>query len=1251
MIKLKDAIKVNNYAMKLKTDESLADRIMGNYNAFDVKVNPASLLYLAISELEIFLMNGGINVGGSHVSINNKFYTELSLISRLVEFISRMESQKVTYKDKVYVEQVLSKFGITDTREFISKLQELVRDEKHYEELIKLYKRDGKSLKTIIEITKENSREKADISQMYMSVLQRIGYAENSQTLYDIRNVVRQFKNSADKSYQGAAMHKNVSDRLELMQLKNTIYNEVSGEALFLQNPYEYPENSDNDTDAQAMIKRLLKAVIYNMTSSLLSINKYSFYKTNDFVSQSDINTFFVGSGTTIFEKFKNSYKNGRYYKDEIEKINDIYRESTNRELSVLHEFENIREDSVDLLRDVIREITAEDTVSEINTESSYEMNRADMEFISSTASEDNTEIVKDSSREKITEIVTNNTVESNTETITNSSIEKNIDTITNSNIEKNIETVTDSSNEINTEIRTDIDTVKDTEKNTEIITNRSTENNTEIVTNSSIANNSEIRSDIRSDINNETETNTEIVSDTSIEKDIENISNSSYEAAIEKVTNIINESANEPAEMADIKAGRDISETNETDIENNIEKNIENVSEMVFRENIENSVETTSERNIENLSNRSNETNTENLNNRSNETNTENYSSQNIENTVENYSSQNTETNIESYSNVNRETETESISNITRENSVESSEIKDITVETTVTKDRLKNELRSKLSELNKVEKEQLLYIVEQISGRGESFVKDINYVKNEEVEDIIDSLIRLQYRAENSEITFTSYNNNNGLGNAERSEEIDAAEIVNRETISTDTVERYEENEIKTFKDYIENIEKKNREMVSTIEKIRENEKKEEKFSIGINRERTLESLAETVLDINEKNETSENSTVHNFDIEKTINKNTTEENILSLADEETQKLFRTIMNIEQSRENSNQIVLNREEFESKVASEVEETLKVSEIAKVTETSRSTEISEANAEMVFAENTVETKEISENSIIENTTNENTTNEKTIKEKNIREKHISSEADVLNSLYSLLGISKQVIDERRLRENNESFEKNLTELVHERRNISENIRNIKGETTIENDQTITEQTITNSITTDQTTIKENIYENIDELITHVVTDRVIKDVNLEELTNYIVSGQKEEMELTAVNVMARVREDDIYRDNERTISNVTESMIHKQLNSIDEEEILEKMRVENRKRLQEIGSVADVSTTNVVRNRDEMVIENTVNNASKTTIRTKEEIQKMINERIRTEIEPLSEKIYKKLEYRLRDERRRRGF
>ena len=129
MIKLKNAIKVNNYAMPLQTDAGFSDRIIGNYKAFEVKLDPAFLMFLAVNSPEIVFMNEGVTVGNNSMSIDNKFYMELSIVSSLADIFARLNDySKVTYKEMIVVEQVLNKLGIKDTNEFIKQIKLLFKD-------------------------------------------------------------------------------------------------------------------------------------------------------------------------------------------------------------------------------------------------------------------------------------------------------------------------------------------------------------------------------------------------------------------------------------------------------------------------------------------------------------------------------------------------------------------------------------------------------------------------------------------------------------------------------------------------------------------------------------------------------------------------------------------------------------------------------------------------------------------------------------------------------------------------------------------------------------------------------------------------------------------------------------------------------------------------------------------------------------------------------------------------------------------
>ena len=159
--------------LRMKMDDSFAGRIMGNYEAFEAKLDPAALLFLAVSPPELFAFAPAVGAGSRSLTINNKFYAELSVINRLSEIFTRLEKGSVIYKDIVYAEQSLGKLGVKNIKEFISSIKELLKDERRFKELKVLYKENSEELKYYLDkyISKElhKSKEAYESREAYES--------------------------------------------------------------------------------------------------------------------------------------------------------------------------------------------------------------------------------------------------------------------------------------------------------------------------------------------------------------------------------------------------------------------------------------------------------------------------------------------------------------------------------------------------------------------------------------------------------------------------------------------------------------------------------------------------------------------------------------------------------------------------------------------------------------------------------------------------------------------------------------------------------------------------------------------------------------------------------------------------------------------------------------------------------------------------------------------------------------------------
>ncbi|SFK91579.1 hypothetical protein SAMN05216390_10558 [Lachnospiraceae bacterium KH1T2] len=1161
MIKLKNAIKVNNYAMPLQTDAGFSDRIIGNYKAFEVKLDPAFLMFLAVNSPEIVFMNEGVTVGNNSMSIDNKFYMELSIVSSLADIFARLNDySKVTYKEMIVVEQVLNKLGIKDTNEFIKQIKLLFKDEERFSELKKLYLKTGDSLSKLIEIVNEkNLSEKENNAEstgeaMYMKILKRIGYNDASVTLYDIKNKVRQFRNSADKSYMLTAEHKHFAEKLEVLKHRNIMYKDTDVNNLFIQNPYEYPESVNGETVVEELKVRLTKAVLYNAMSSLINTQNYEFYHTgNKFLSETDIKNFFIGSGKELFNNFKENYLESKVDEVQVEKINTVFRENFDKELEVLEEFEEIREERAGLLKEVISEIKNKDKleVSERQISELDEMQKTKLIEIINELTKKNNILSSEGNSAKWTMKVADMLTDiRNTELISSLKefiLKEDINDLSERSLIEKIDTLIEDRRSSETQIFTEEKTASETKTLTEEKTFSETKALTEEKTSG------EIKTLTEEKISGEIKTLTE-----------KKISGETKALAEEKTSNEIKALAEEKT----------------------------------------------------------------------------------------------------------------------------ASEVK------TLTEEKFNTEINSLIERRDTALTESL-----KAAEFADTAALEIVHKKPGENEESDDTEVLKTIENKNLEANITK-NIENNIRNSVESE--------NRE--------------IRSFKDYIEDIEKKNKEMIRNIQEISKKTETAENRSFTIDKKRMLEELLEN----EEKNETltaEEKLELekHRKDVydqklaEKLGIKNGNAEKIIALADEDTQKLYKSIMSFENGNIENNQLILRREDFvnelernidvkdiaESNVSKEtLEKELTLDLIHKEPGVLEAGENAEEKAVSELGETEVDNEQINKQAVdtlmlkdaeVKENIKSETAAIGEIKENLLREKaeikdlRRKEEAKVIdleaamNSLYELLGIKREVRAERRLEEKSEAFSKRFENFIEERRdmNISENAelihknifrendveekfldentelirRSISGENDIKETFLDVNAEVQHLYSSYDTQISEEKKEEVKKIIAH----RLIKNMQFDDVENYINSGQKETTldysKFIQTVVAARVKDDEvIYEMNGSDVTSIVSTMVHKKIQTIDEEEILETVREENLRLKKIADNESRNSTKNTVYTKEEIRIDQG-KESTKITANTRTEIQNIVNERMRMQIEPLADKIYKKLEYRLRDERRRRGF
>ena len=123
MIKLKAPLELKSIRPMLTFGEDFSQRILGNYELFSSELSSEDMMHLLTQPPEVYLAQTEGSLGFfTNTSIENKNIQKSNIINNFLNRIMLSESASLTYQDRVYITDVLSKLGITDIHSFTKEL-------------------------------------------------------------------------------------------------------------------------------------------------------------------------------------------------------------------------------------------------------------------------------------------------------------------------------------------------------------------------------------------------------------------------------------------------------------------------------------------------------------------------------------------------------------------------------------------------------------------------------------------------------------------------------------------------------------------------------------------------------------------------------------------------------------------------------------------------------------------------------------------------------------------------------------------------------------------------------------------------------------------------------------------------------------------------------------------------------------------------------------------------------------------------
>lgn len=131
--------------------EMFGERIRANYEQIHNRIDPADILHFLAAPPECYIAETGMTTLVNHKNWTQLKNLELSLVNNVLNRILVCGHMAFTYQDRVFVENILKKLGVTDVREFIRQVQRIKEETGTVRELLALYESGRDTIRLIQE--------------------------------------------------------------------------------------------------------------------------------------------------------------------------------------------------------------------------------------------------------------------------------------------------------------------------------------------------------------------------------------------------------------------------------------------------------------------------------------------------------------------------------------------------------------------------------------------------------------------------------------------------------------------------------------------------------------------------------------------------------------------------------------------------------------------------------------------------------------------------------------------------------------------------------------------------------------------------------------------------------------------------------------------------------------------------------------------------------------------------------------------
>lgn len=140
-------------------NEMFEERIRANYEQLRGHINPAKILHFLSAPPEVYVAETGMTTLVNQENSTEIQTLEISLLNNVLNRILVSGHLALTYQDRVFVENILKKLGVTDVREWMRQVRMIKEETRNVRELLSLYESGRDVIRLIGEYRRQHLKQ------------------------------------------------------------------------------------------------------------------------------------------------------------------------------------------------------------------------------------------------------------------------------------------------------------------------------------------------------------------------------------------------------------------------------------------------------------------------------------------------------------------------------------------------------------------------------------------------------------------------------------------------------------------------------------------------------------------------------------------------------------------------------------------------------------------------------------------------------------------------------------------------------------------------------------------------------------------------------------------------------------------------------------------------------------------------------------------------------------------------------------